>query len=98
MQAKIGDSVQGEQCAKVKELERKAQQAREMRDFMAYKQYEKELDRARADRERQEYMGMVEDANRKQDEKQRRWRKFYEDFAHEQGQKIAGYTDKVIGP
>jgi hypothetical protein len=49
-----------------------------MRDFLAYKQFQKELEREKAEKEKGDYHKMIDDANRKEDEKNRRWRRFYE--------------------
>lgn len=54
-----------------------------MRDFLAYKEFQKDLERERALKEKMEYQKQIDDANRKRDEKERQWRKFYEDFAHQ---------------
>lgn len=88
----------GEQQTKINELEKKAHQAKEMRDFLAYKQFQKDLERERGEKDKMEYYRQIDDANRKGDEKQRQWRKFYEDFAHQQQGKIQDYTSKVIAP
>jgi len=73
-------------------------QAKQMRDFMAYKAFQKELDKEREQKERNDYHSLYDDANRKQEEKERRWRQFYEDFAHQQQDKMNDYTQKVIMP
>jgi len=49
-------------------------------------------------KEKLEYQKMVDDENRKKAEKERQWRKFYEDFAHQQQGKINDHTQKVIMP
>ena len=54
-----------------------------MRDFLAYKQFQKELEKERGFKDKLDYQRGLEDANRKRDEKERQWRKFYEDFAHQ---------------
>ena len=82
MQQKINQHHMGEQMAKIKDLEKKAAQAKEMRDYMAYKQFQKDLERERAMKDKMEFHRQVDDTNRKRDEKERQWRKFYEDFAH----------------
>ena len=69
-----------------------------MRDFYAYKQLQKEIDKEREAKDKNDAQKMYDDANRKQDEKDRRWRKFYEDFAHQQMGKINDYTHNVIAP
>ena len=53
-----------------------------MRDFLAYKQFQKEIEKEKAMNDKKDFNNMWDDINRKQDEKNRRWRKFYEDFAH----------------
>ena len=98
MQQKINQHYMGEQMAKIKDLEKKAAQAKEMRDYMAYKQFQKDLERERAMKDKMEFHRQVDDTNRKRDEKERQWRKFYEDFAHQQQGKISDYTQKVIMP
>ena len=35
----------GERMAKIRELEKKADYAKQMRDFMAYKQFQKQIDK-----------------------------------------------------
>lgn len=42
-----------------------------MRDFLGYKQHQKDLEREREIRDKMEYNKMVNDAGRKQDEKDR---------------------------
>ena len=51
---------------------------------MAYKQFQKELEQEKVDKEKGDFGKLYDDANRKEDEKNRRWRKFYEDFANMQ--------------
>lgn len=63
-----------------------------MRDFLAYKQFQKDLEREREAQGKADYHRMLDDENRKKDEKERQWRKFYEDFAHQQQGKIQDYT------
>eukprot|EP00349_Pseudokeronopsis_sp_Brazil_P001999 CAMPEP_0202961212 /NCGR_PEP_ID=MMETSP1396-20130829/5268_1 /ASSEMBLY_ACC=CAM_ASM_000872 /TAXON_ID= /ORGANISM="Pseudokeronopsis sp., Strain Brazil" /LENGTH=102 /DNA_ID=CAMNT_0049680873 /DNA_START=566 /DNA_END=874 /DNA_ORIENTATION=- len=65
---------------------------------MAYKQFQRELDKEREQKEKSDFKNLYDDANRKQDEKERRWRQFYEDFAHQQENKMNDYTSKVIKP
>eukprot|EP00347_Sterkiella_histriomuscorum_P002091 403369509 len=98
MQDRIVQYNQGEQNAKIRDLEKKAQQAKEMRDFLAYKQFQKDIENERAQKDKQDYHRMFDDENRKKDEKDRQWRKFYENFAHQQQGKIADYTNQVIQP
>jgi hypothetical protein len=69
-----------------------------MRDFMAYKQFQKELEKEKMMRDKGDFGKIYDDANRKQDEKNRQWRKFYEDFANQQQGKMGEYTQKVLAP
>ena len=69
-----------------------------MRDFMAYKQFQKELEKEKEMRDRLDYLKGIEDRNRKEEEKQRQWRKYYEDFAHLQQGRGQDYVQKVIVP
>lgn len=43
-------------------------------------------------------MRAVEDANRKRDEHDWRWRLFYERFAQQQNDRSVAHADRVIGP
>lgn len=45
----------GEQQTKINELEKKANQAKEMRDFLAYKHFQKDLERERGEKDKMEY-------------------------------------------
>ncbi|CDW79763.1 UNKNOWN [Stylonychia lemnae] len=98
MNDRINQFKLGEQNAKIKDLEKKANQAKEMRDFYAYKQFQKDLEREKALQDKMDYNKMLQDENRKKEEKERQWRKFYEDFAHQQQGKINDYTQNVIAP
>jgi GTP cyclohydrolase II len=48
MNEKINAYQYGEETAKINDLERRAQQTKDMRDFYAYKQIQKDLERERA--------------------------------------------------
>ena len=49
-------------------------------------------------RDKGDYYKMLDDGNRKEDEKNRRWRRFYEDFANQQQGKIYDYNQQVLAP
>ena len=66
----------------MKDIEKKMEQAKQIRDYIAYKELQKELDKEKAKKDKDDVNGMIEDANRKDDEKNRRWRQYYEDFAN----------------
>lgn len=53
-----------------------------MRDFLAYKEFQKEIDKERALKDKDDYNNAIADNTRKLDEKSRRRRRYYEDFAH----------------
>ena len=58
----------------MKDIEKKMEQAKQIRDYIAYKELQKELDKEKAKKDKDDVNGMIEDANRKDDEKNRRWR------------------------
>lgn len=88
-----GDMAAGEQA-----LKKKADEAKQMRDFLAYKQYQKELDKDRNKMSQEEYNKMIADNNRKQAEKERQWRLYYERFAQQQDGKHLDHAHQVLGP
>jgi hypothetical protein len=46
-------------------LKKKAEEAKAMRDFMAYKQFQKELDKNNQQADKQQFYKQIDDANRK---------------------------------
>lgn len=62
---KVRQAEMGEQNNRIKLLEKKADQARQMRDFLAYKQFQKDLEKEKQMRDKGDYGKIYEDANRK---------------------------------
>jgi hypothetical protein len=62
-----------------------------MRDFLAYKEFQKEIEKEKMMKDKDDYNKSIIDNNRKGEEKSRRRRKYYEDFAHQLEDKMAIY-------
>jgi len=92
-QALSGDLLVGEAM-----LKKKAEEAKAMRDFLAYKQFQKELDKDQKKQEQSDFYKMIDDENRRRDEKERRWRQYYERFANDRDFKTREHWEKYILP
>lgn len=79
-------------------LKKKAEEAKAMRDFLAYKQFQKELDKDARKNEQADFYKMIDDDNRRRDEKERRWRQYYERFANERENKANEHWEKYVLP
>ena len=69
-----------------------------MRATLATKAYMKNLESLTDSRDKQEYLHMLVDNNRKQETKDRLWQKYYHDFDKVQANKALNYTMTVGMP